>query len=126
MRLIALAVRSTLAPGALERTVGRLEARDKVGQMLDFVNGDAVRCPRRRRRPGAPLRYKCTAETELGGLAQAQLALADRPNLAARPISPKTVISGGTGWSASDETTAAATARSAAGSLIRRPPATFR
>ena len=43
-----------------------------------------------------------------------------------RPISPKTTVSAGTGVSVSAETSAAATARSAAGSLMRRPPATFR
>ena len=43
-----------------------------------------------------------------------------------RPISPNTTMSAGTGSSDRDDTTAAATARSAAGSPMRKPPATFR
>ena len=43
-----------------------------------------------------------------------------------RPISPKTTVSGGTGTPLTDDTRAAATARSAAGSPIFSPPATFR
>ena len=43
-----------------------------------------------------------------------------------RPISPNTTTSAGTGTPVIDDTNAAATAKSAAGSLIRNPPATFR
>src|SRR5690606_15062984 len=42
------------------------------------------------------------------------------------PSSPKTTVPAGNGWLVREEMTAAATARSAAGSLMRRPPATFR
>ena len=42
------------------------------------------------------------------------------------PISPKTTVSGGTGTPLTDDIRAAATARSAAGSPIFRPPTTFR
>jgi 4-hydroxyacetophenone monooxygenase len=44
----------------------------------------------------------------------------------ARPTSPNTTVAGATAVSNAEEIRAAATARSAAGSLIRRPPATFR
>src|SRR6185437_6003398 len=43
-----------------------------------------------------------------------------------RPISPKITVSAGTGRRLKAETSAAATARSAAGSAMRKPPATLR
>ena len=42
------------------------------------------------------------------------------------PISPNSTVSAGTGCLEIEDTSAAATARSAAGSLSRRPPATLR
>ena len=43
-----------------------------------------------------------------------------------KPISPKTTVSAGAATPVSEEIKAAATAKSAAGSLIFRPPATFK
>src|SRR5262245_21959833 len=62
----------------LEGPIGRLEARHKVGQMLDFVNGDAL-AAQRRRRASAAARHQRTAEAELGRLTQPGLALTHRP-----------------------------------------------
>mgnify|MGYP003326862657 CR=1 FL=1 len=53
--------------------------------MLDFVNGDALGGARGRGRTGPAARHQGAAETELLGLAQPGLALADRADLAAQP-----------------------------------------
>src|SRR5216684_7226193 len=82
--LLAPAIRRTLAARPLEGPLGRLKSRHKVGQMLDFVNGDAFRHARRRARAGVAARRPSSrnegaAETKLGRLAQPRLALAHGP-----------------------------------------------
>src|SRR5260370_14759594 len=73
-----------LAPARpIERPVGGLKACDKVGQMLDFVNGDALGSPRRGR-ARTTARHQGAAKAKLGRLAQARLALAHRADLAAQ------------------------------------------
>src|SRR5713101_8404060 len=67
-----------------EGAVGRLKARHKVGQMLDFVNGDALGRAQRGANAGPAARHEGAAEAQLGRLAQARLALADRTDLAAQ------------------------------------------
>src|SRR5947207_275108 len=74
-----------LAPARpIERPVGWLKACDKVGQMLDFVNGDALGGPRRGRRAWTTARHQGAAKAKLGRLAQPRLALAHRADLAAQ------------------------------------------
>src|SRR3954453_6731355 len=86
--------------------------------------------------PGLPARADCLAEGRTGTQACVKPSLAASLSLISacatgrtRPdsaISPNTTMSGGTGISVSAETSAAATARSAAGSTMRNPPAMFR
>src|SRR5229473_345844 len=59
--LLAPAIRRTLAARPLEGPLGRLKSRHKVGQMLDFVNGDAFRRARRGARTGAAASDDTTA-----------------------------------------------------------------
>jgi hypothetical protein len=94
--------------------------------MLDFVNGDALRRTRRGARSGAAFGTSALRKPSFAASrSRASRWLTGRTSPPS-PISPNTTMSPGTCSSASDDTTAAATARSAAGSLIRRPPATFR
>src|SRR4030088_1462852 len=67
-----------------EGPVGRLKARHKVGQMLDFVNGDALGGTRRGAPAGPAARHEGAAEAELGRLAEPRLALAHRTDLPAQ------------------------------------------
>src|SRR5260370_30198461 len=86
--LLAPAIRRTLAARPLEGPISRLKSRHKVGQMLDFVNGDAFRRARRGAGTGMAARpasrNEGAAETKLGRLAQPGLALAHGPDLAAQ------------------------------------------
>ena len=75
----------------------------------------------------ALLRDDGARKAELCALPSAALAACATGRTAPESeISPKYTASAGSGALASEETSAAATARSAAGSLMRRPPATLR
>jgi hypothetical protein len=92
-----------------------LELRDQFLEVADLAHGEAAIA-------GALLAAKPSFAASLSR-ASACPTWRISPE---RPISPNTTVSAGTGSKLKAESSAAATARSAAGSLMRKPPATLR